>query len=388
MRIALYGGSFDPPHLGHLEAARTVMRELRPDRLLVVPASLPPHKALPAGDPGAEQRLKLCRLTFESVQGAEVSDLELRRSGRSYTADTVRRVKEIYPKGEITLALGADMLLSFEQWREFEFLLKNCSLAAFPRKDGERAELEACAARLREKYAAGVTVLEHTPKPMSSKHIRELLPRRQGATMLESRTYEKIIRERWYGALPELDWLRRRAYTYLEPRRVAHVAGCEQEAVKLALRWGADPGLAAEAAILHDITKKLNFEQQLILFNKYGIISNHAELDYPRILHAITGAALARDVFGVSDGVYGAIRWHTTGRAGMTTLEKIMYLADYIEPTRDFPGVEGPRELAYADLDAAMALALKNTLDELDALGQEAFVDTAEAYEYYAASKK
>ena len=152
--------------------------------------------------------------------------------------------------------------------------------------------------------------------------------------------YSQIIRYRYYSAQPELSWLREKAYAWLKPKRIAHVAGCESEAVKLAMRWGEDPETAAEAGILHDITKKLNFEEQLILCGKYGIINDNLELGSPKLLHAKTGAALARDLFGVSDRVYNAIRWHTTGKPDMTLLEKIIYLADYIEPTRDFPGVE------------------------------------------------
>lgn len=94
------------------------------------------------------------------------------------------------------------------------------------------------------------------------------------------------------------------------------------------------------------------------LCRKYAIICDTAETENPKLLHAKTGAALARDLFGVSDEIYEAIRWHTTGKPDMRTLEKIIYLADYIEPTRDFPGLDRLRELAYEDLDKAMALGL------------------------------
>ena len=93
MKIAIYGGSFNPPHLGHVEAARTVASALAPDRLLIVPASVPPHKELADGSPTAQQRLELCRLAFADIPGAEISEMELRREGKSYSYDTVRLLR-------------------------------------------------------------------------------------------------------------------------------------------------------------------------------------------------------------------------------------------------------------------------------------------------------
>ena len=116
---------------------------------------------------------------------------------------------------------------------------------------------------------------------------------------------------------------------------------------------------------------------------KYGIICDNAELNSPKLLHAKTGAAFARDLFGISDEIYEAIRWHTTGKPDMTMLEKIIYLADYIEPTRDFDGVEKLRQLAYEDLNAAMALGLEMSLEEIRSHGTEPYKDTVEAYQWY-----
>lgn len=117
---------------------------------------------------------------------------------------------------------------------------------------------------------------------------------------------------------------------------------------------------------------------------KYGIICDKAELSAPKLLHAKTGAALARAEFGVSEAIYEAIRWHTTGKKDMTLLEKIIYLADYIEPNRDFEGLDKLRELAYSDIDGAMALGLEMSLEDIRSRGDEPYKDTVEAYEWYA----
>lgn len=108
----------------------------------------------------------------------------------------------------------------------------------------------------------------------------------------------------------------------------------------------------------------------MILCRKYGIINDNAEEENVKLLHAKTGAALARDLFNISDEVYDAIRWHTTGKPDMTLLEKIIYMADYIEPNRDFDGVDKLRKLAYEDLDEAMALGLEMSLEDIKAMGR------------------
>lgn len=163
----------------------------------------------------------------------------------------------------------------------------------------------------------------------------------------------------------ELSSLRAEALGYLSEKRVPHVLGCEQEAVSLAKRWGEREDLAAASAILHDITKRLSREEHLAMAEKYGLEFDEIELAEPKLLHARTGAALARDIFDVCSEVASAIEWHTTGHPDMTLLEKIIYLADYIEPTRDFPGVEPLRALSYENIDKALILGLEMSREEV-----------------------
>ena len=383
MRIAIYGGSFNPPHLGHAEAAWTVYEELKPDIFLIVPDNIPPHKELEEGDPSAEQRLELCRLAFGDIPNVVISDIETSREGKSYTADTVRLLRERYPEDELNLVLGTDMLLCFDEWYQFEYLLQECRLLVLAREDGREQELMDKIRELETEHGARVTLLSHTPLEMSSSEIRKRVKLRLRAGLLDDKVYSCIIQNGYYDALPELSWLREKAYAYLEPERIAHVVGCESEAVMLAKTWGEDPDTAATAGILHDITKKFRGEEQLNLCRKYGIVYDEAEARNTAILHARTGAAMARELFHISDEIYEAIRWHTTGKPDMSTLEKILYLADFIEPTRDFPGLEELRKLAYKDLNDAMALALSMSMGDLRRREREVYKDTLEAYNWY-----
>lgn len=383
MRIAIYGGSFNPPHLGHVEAAMTVFSEVQPDRFFIIPASIPPHKALAEGSPSAEERFFLTQLAFFSIPDAEVLDIELFREGKCYTADTVEELRTLFPDDELMFAMGTDMFLSFETWYKFRYLLENLTLLPMARNDGEEAEIACYAEHLEKEYGAKIEILRHEPKPMSSTDIRDMLSRRMGAEYLPDLVYRQILQHHDYDAKAELYWLREKAHAMLKPNRVAHVIGVEAEAVKLANFWGEDPEDAAEAGILHDITKKLGLDDQLILCEKYGIINDKAETENVKLLHAKTGAALARDMFGISDRVYEAIRWHTTGKPDMNLLEKIVYMADYIEPNRDFEGVEKLRELSYENLDEALTLGLEMSLEDIRSYGNEPFRDTVEAYEWY-----
>ena len=182
---------------------------------------------------------------------------------------------------------------------------------------------------------------------------------------------------------PVPDGIRERAMTYLDQGRVAHVLGCEKEAVRLARHWGEDPVDAAVAGLLHDCTKRLKYREQTELIRNSGIDCGRDLLEQPKLLHAVTGAFVAKRDFAVSGKIADGIRWHTTGRADMTLFEKIIYLADYIEETRDFEGVDKLRELAYTDIDKAMYVGLAMSIENIRSRGIEPFSDSFRAYEYY-----
>lgn len=385
MKIAIYGGTFNPPHRGHVESLQAVYEQAKPDRVLVIPASIPPHKELAAGSPDAEKRLELTRLAFKELPYAEVTDMELTRTGKSYTSDTVAELLSKYPDAELMLAMGTDMFLSFETWHEYRYLIDNVTMLVFARREGEDEKIFKYGEYLESKYGAKINYIMHDPLPISSSEIRRLLPRRLGRELLPGVVFARIVKNGDYAAKPDFPWLREQSYAYLSPKRIPHVQGCEWEAVRLAKRWGESEEDAAEAGILHDITKKLVLSEQLILSEKYGIINDTYETANVKLLHAKTGAALARDLFNISDRVYSAIRWHTTGKPDMTLLEKIIYMADYIEPNRDFQGVDKLRKLAYEDLDAAMVLGLKMSLEDIRSYGAEPYEVTVSAYEWYKA---
>ena len=369
MVIAIFGGSFNPPHREHIAAARAALSQLKPDRFFMIPPNEPPHKSLAEESPGLDERLELLRIATGELEGVEILDIELRRPAPSYTADTLRELDGLYPEAEFYFLLGTDMAEGFDQWKDSEYLLARAALAVFTREKGEDERLKDAADRLVKQYGARIVYLEKEPVRLSSTQVRELLRGRDGVELLNSEVYRRIIKHRYFGAKPNFDWLWRQVREFYAPERIPHVEGCEKEAVSLARHWGADEGNAREAAILHDITKKMTNPEQLLLGKKYGIMTGDAETCHPKLMHAPTGAALSRDLFGIGDEVYGAILWHTTGRPGMTLLEKIIYLADYIEPTRSFDGLRDLRKLAYENIDEAMIFGLELSLQDLQKKG-------------------
>ena len=390
MKIGVYGGTFNPPHLGHLTAARAVFDLLKLDKLLLVPAGLPPHKALPAGSPTAEQRLEMTRLAAEQLglgDRVQVLDLELRRQGKSYTADTLSQIRELYPEAELWLLMGTDMFLTLQTWHEPEAIFAQAGIAAFGRTEEDTEELFSVQREdLYRTYpdARIFTLTIPGVVDISSTELREQLSADRGANLLAPAVYGYILREGLYGTgadlkhLP-LSKLRPVALSYLKHKRIPHVLGTEQEAIRLAERYGADVEKARVGALLHDCTKKLDMEAQLALCRHYGIQLDELEQKALKLLHAKTGAAIARDVFGVDEEIYSAILWHTTGHANMTLLEKILYLADYIEPSRDFPGVDKLRAVCYKNLDAGLLMGLEMTIGEMNAMGNPVHHATIEA---------
>lgn len=390
MKIGVYGGTFNPPHLGHITAARSVFELLKLDKLLIIPTGCPPHKELPKGSPTAEQRLEMTRLAADQLglgDRAEALDIELRREGRSYTSDTLKEIHRMYPDAELWLLMGTDMFLTLQAWHEPGEIFDLAGIAAFGRTEEDTEELFA----VQRKYlyttypnARIFTLTIPGVVEISSTELREKLAAGKGAGLLPPAVYGCILREGLYQTnadLKHLDLARLRpvALSYLNHRRIPHVLGTEQEAIRLAVRWGADVDLARRAALLHDCTKRLNLKDQLALCRQWEIPLDSLEEQELKLLHSRTGAEIAERVFGEAPEIVSAIRWHTTGRAGMTLLEKIIYLADYIEPSRDFPGVEDLRRKCYEDLDGGLLMGLEMTVQEMTAQGRPIHHATLEA---------
>ena len=392
MKIGIYGGSFNPPHLGHLAAAKAAMAALELDRLVFIPAGVPPHKDLAPGSPDRAQRLEMTRIAADQLlmpASTEVWDTELHREGKSYTADTLEEAAARWPGDELWLLMGTDMFLTLHLWAEPEKILALAGVCAFGRTEADGEEMFAPQREFlsRKFHAKIATISIPGLVDISSTRLRELLAQGKGREFLPEAVYGYILREKLYGTRADmkglsLEDLRCVSYSMVYAKRLAHIRGCEEEAARLARCWGADEEWMRRAAILHDCTKYFTVRQHLEICERYGIALSPLERATDKLLHAKSGAALAKYIFGF-DGIYDAIFYHTTARAGMSLEEKILYVADYMEPCRAFPEVGELRRLAYTDLDGAVGMGASLSVQEMVQRNKELHHDTRAAYECY-----
>ena len=386
-RIGIYGGTFNPPHIGHIQAAKQAVKTLQLDKLLLIPDRVAPHKEIPDNSPSPWQRLDMLRIAAGQDPALEVSDIELNREGPSYTCETVAQLKECYPQAELVVLMGTDMFLSFPSWRCPQKILAGAALAVAYRGDRQERQEVARMQRQLESQGAKVYLLENQVTEISSTQLRRMLAFGCADSFLSPGVGDYIRQNKLYdiGAdwknLP-MEQLEQVVRRLLKPNRVAHVLGCRDTAVELAQRWGADPVDAARAGLLHDITKALDGPLQLTLCQAYGKMLDDFSRKYPKTLHAFTGSLVARRIFGENDAVVEAIACHTTGKADMNLLETILYVADYMEPNRDFPGVERLRQAAFQDIQAALKLGLEMTLEHLKNQGSEVSPQSREALDW------
>ncbi len=390
MKIGVYGGTFNPIHRGHMEAARFAIEYLGLEKLYLIPTGIPPHKQLGPDAPTSEQRMEMAQLAAEDIGPAvHASGMELHRKGRSYTLDTLRELKKRHHKDQLYLLMGTDMFLSFQNWREPGKIAELCTLCAFGRSEADTEELFAVQREYLSKTfgAQSVTLVLPHITDISSTQLRGQLRRGEGRAFLPPTVYGYILRKGLYGVPADLknltlEDLRCVALSMLKHTRIPHVLGTEETAAALAVRWGADETSARRAALLHDCTKKFDREQHEAVCRLYGVKMDREERQAEKLYHAITGAAVAKNVFGVSREEEDAIRWHTTGKADMSLLEKIIYLADYIEPTRDFCDLRELRKLAFEDLDRAMLLGLDMAVEDLREKGAPVHSNSVYARDY------
>ena len=373
MRIAMYGGTFNPIHLGHMHAATAVAESLRLDKLLLMPAGIPPHKVLPEGSATPAQRLEMCRIAARYILRAEACSLELEREGASYTVDTLRALRQQYPQADLWLVVGTDMVLTFDRWRQPEEMAKLCRLAVVARDEQDRARIAEKAAALRESLGLVCDIIDCPALPMSSTQVRETMDER----LLHPAVLDYIRQQRLY--LPSPESLRAEVERRVSPKRMAHILGCERMAAEMAKVYGVDDYAVRAAAILHDCTKALSEKEQLTLCEKWNIIIDYDEDNFAQLIHADTGAEVARREFKMPEDIVSAIRTHTTGDVSMTDLQKILYVADMCEETRTWPGVEELRALALTDLEGAVTSAMERTAAFIREQGREPYYKTLDA---------
>jgi len=349
MRLGIYGGTFSPPHIGHVEAAEAFYRELKLDKLLIIPTFIPPHK-VSKDDASAADRLNMCKLAFSHIPNTEVSDIEIKRGGKSYTYMTL---EELTKEGvELYFLCGTDMILTFDQWKRYEYIFTLATIC-YARRETDRENDLKIEEKIGQykKLGAKIIKVEHNVTEVSSSDIRGTLASGNNDFISEN-VVEYISRFGLYGVELNFDRLSRFAKSNMSEKRFKHTLGVVKAAEKIA--EALSPELKNKAKIcayLHDVTKEKN---QGELVNRYGISLSDDDLRSPETLHAMTAPPYIEEhlpEYSVFE-ILSAIKTHTTGSPNMTLLGKILFVADFIEENRVYESSKIVREQLYSDLES------------------------------------
>lgn len=382
MKIAVFGGSFDPVHNEHVHLIESAIKSLALDKVFVMPAYAPPHKPEKKLAPD-QDRLEMCRLAFQNIPQVEVSGYEIEKKGTSYTYLTMEYFASLYPNAELFFLVGTDMLRDFPTWRYPERIL-SCATLAVCARDEEQGWLTREKESFQSKFSKDFAVIDYNGAPVSSTKIRVLAGAGESVREYTGEAVENYIQlNRLYEISNAALALRKE-----KTARKEHSLRVAEAAVKRARTLGICEEKALQAALFHDCAKNLSPDcpelENFVLEKEYGQVP-------PPVLHQFQGAYIAEKFYGVKDSdVLNAIRFHTSGRENMSELEKLIFLADMVEESREYEGVEKLRELFYSNrekgaggLDACLRLALKETVEYLEKKGGDIYPLTKKAYEFY-----
>ena len=369
-KIGILGGTFNPVHIEYVMLAKSAIKELGLDSLLIMPTYLSPHKtALPAS---AEHRLNMLKIAFKDVKGAIVSDYEIEKKGKSYTFETVEHFADQACE-KLYFITGGDMLTDFKTWKNPERILDSCTLAVFDRENfytDYQAESEYFEKTFKKQFVK----LSYVGKNASSTKIRTYAKLGLSIQGLVPDGVEEYIKQNAvYPPTEDEKFIREN----LPLKRVKHTADVVVCALQRAKELGLDAEKVRLSATLHDCAKYLDYEKV------EGFVL--PDLVPAPVVHAFLGEYIARTRLGVWDEeVLDAIKYHTSGKADMTTLGKLIFVADLVEEGRDYEGVDKLRELYRSgDFETCFIECLKEEFIHLINKKRYIYAETINAFRYY-----
>lgn len=365
MKIAVFGGSFNPVHKEHVNIVRAAVRELGLDKVIIMPSAVTPNKSGRITASGAD-RLEMCRLSFCGINGVEVSDYEINMGGISYSYRTCKELAKRNKGDKLYFIVGADMFYNFSEWKFPERILNCVTLAVCAREK----PLEATAPFYFEKFS-------YVGAKISSTKIRALAALGENVEEYVTKKTADYIVDKSLYRLGFIDKLK----SFLTAERWAHTVRVAITAAENCARFGIPEDKAVTAAALHDCAKYLG--QGSPELNGFSFP------DAPdAVMHQYTGAYVAEHTFGIRDeDILNSIKYHTSGRPDMSPLEKLIYLSDLLEEGRSFNGVEQLREAFSIGLDEGLRAALCHQLEYLEATGKTVYPLTERAYEFIKENK-
>lgn len=395
-KIGIMGGTFNPIHNVHLIMAEEARRQFQLDKVLFMPSKNPPHKER-QDIVSDEHRKRMIQHAIQDNPYFKFSDIELKRKGTTYTRDTLAYLKENYPEDSFYFILGGDSLATLESWKEPEFVFRNCHILAANRDNVTDHEIPRWIQHFSKKYDAQISEIKMPAISISSEMLRKKIAKNISVSNYCPTSVEWYIKiHHLYGFSGE--YLQHKEATpkeiknylmaCLKPSRFSHTLGVAMTAANLASVHGYDSKDAYLAGLLHDCAKYLTGKEQIRECEEAGIPLTEVEKSNTALIHGKLGAHFANIKYGITDKeILSAITYHTTGHPNMTLLEKIIYLADYMEPQRDMKckpySLTEIRKMCFRDLEKALCMVLENTVKYLDKSGNVIDEMTQKTYEWY-----
>lgn len=373
MKIGIFGGTLSPSHNEHVALCRSVVAQFGLDKLIVCPSNVSPHKTHLQIAP-FNHRFNMAQLAFGGETNVEISNFEYQNGAVSYTYITLEHFKSVYPDAQFFFLVGTDMLADFCTWKNPQRILDVATLIVTPRQGDD---LDCALNVYHSHFSKQVLVSDYTGANVSSTKIRIFAMLGQDVSAFVPKPVaDYIAKNNVYEGDSFYQYVRQN----LPQKRLAHTANVIVKAVELAKQTGADVKKVELAALLHDIAK-------------YEKVESYAGFEYPlktympvpeQIRHQYLGAFIAQTKLGVTDEeVLDAIRYHTTARPNMGLVEKIVFLADLIEDTRDYCGVDGIRRLTKQNFEKGFAFSLTELLKYLTTSEQSVYNLTFDAQKFY-----
>ncbi len=373
-KTAIFGGSFDPPHRGHISVIKRLAKKF--NRVIVVPSYISPFKQGVAAADG-KMRINMLNAAVGGLENVVISDYEIKKGGVSYSAETVKHFADKYKSDELYFVIGTDMVERLHEWKDFE---KLCSLCTFfvVKREGYPVEKDDYIVKTLEEKGAKFKFGGFKIKNYSSTVGR--ISAEFGKSDIVGKDVLSVVREENPYDKYENVFAAYKTFK-MKKARINHTYRTVKAALRLADRYGVDTEKTILAALLHDIGK---YATEKIL-SENGVCVDKKVFSLPEaIVHAPIGAQIAKQYLGVKDKeIIDAIAEHTTGAENMSTLSKIIFLADYIEDGRAFENIDLIREKAFRSLDGGLIAALENTIEFLKNDGQEIAPQTLKALEFY-----
>lgn len=369
MKIAVFGGAFNPPHNEHINMIKYLL-DKGFDKVVVVPSYNPPHKKCSVS---FRHRRNMLKLALKSIKNVEISSIEQKDQETHYTVDTIPKLQRLY--GQFTFVMGGDSLIDMHTWKKPEEIIEMCKIAVFNR--GGESQKFVQALKLWRQKGADIQVLDYFPNNLSSTRIRFLIEC-QVYDNLDKNVGKYIKRHRLYNFYASYI---RKLKTDLQPNifnhsvRTAQCALFYNEVCKLKL----DVDKVFVAGLLHDCAK------QLVEKNKYDVPKD--SIGTP-VEHQFAGKEVAKHRYGITDDdVLKAIEYHTTGRDDMSVLQKLIFCADKLEEARDYKGIEQLRQTIYADFEQGFFACLKHHYEYILQKNKSVYPLTKIAVEFYKEKK-